>query len=327
MCRILYLVYKTQTLPHINLNPLKCSPRDCQHNPNIIILRLCNLFFDAFLSLDQKYGKRNISQLNSLLTHVVRDIFFKGLAALLLAGAITSASAQEGFYEKAKIFTLKNDPAGYQQRDNDIRFEGLYRKNVANSGFELVSVTKGSVNYNLDLNDTLIIRTPRVLRGRLIGICGLSFGITKNYRLDFVMFGDSHKRVPIGPVLYSKEIDSANIGLYGYLGHLQSPDAYVPVIISTKTHVGTGPITLKLIADVPVARVEYMISKCDNNNFSGYGAPITLNRSFDISEPITIKLNQLPAWATPGTIICVLVRVAGNNSDEHYSTSFKVVVY
>lgn len=252
----------------------------------------------------------------------------KFFAALLVLAPFFSFS-QTDVYMPAQKTALKSVDGGYSKRTTDERFEGLYSKNVASQGFELVSLTNGRLSFSLDKNDTLIFTAPDLGNYPKIGVSGTSFGLTRNYHLDFILPKGEIRKVPLSTVIQPKDIYSKNLGLFGYVGpNPDRPLCYIPINVLSKNQRKGSKTELVFAADFDISKVKYALAKVKpNGSCEGYAKATVLNL-FDVEsgQPINITLELLKKYPK-GSMVCVQVSAMSYGSKKYdYVKDIRILI-
>jgi hypothetical protein len=122
---------------------------------------------------------------------------------------------------------------GYQGRSNSPRCEGMYAANVAGPSFELVSLTKGRLEYDLDHPPVLRVR-PLVASATSLSVQAVGVVPGLYYRMDAELEPDRTLDWPVKEVLALRDIHAEAIGILGirYLPGRQP--TFIPLQVATQ---------------------------------------------------------------------------------------------
>ncbi|GGD82331.1 hypothetical protein GCM10011514_52970 [Emticicia aquatilis] len=201
---------------------------------------------------------------------------------------------------------------GYQKRTSDERYEGLFKTQISGSIIEVVSVTQGDIEYQMNSNEVLRVALPKIQNIKETKITGVSYGINMNYQIDMVINDGKSKQIPLREVILPQRISSNNLGIFGYIELPNSEMEYVPVIVSSKLNpTQNSEIKIKLASNVKISQVKWKYSVYKNGECNPTQPYIAINTSFEKEEAIELVIpNELKT-----TKICIEIQaqIAGNN--------------
>lgn len=122
---------------------------------------------------------------------------------------------------------------GYRERNGDARCEGFYEQQVSATGLELVSATIGSITFEPETHDRVIIDVPSVAtesaEALVVRVVGLPLGL--HYRLDAHASPGSTLTWPLGAVVEPSRLKSTDLGAFAYFSE-GSDRVIVPVRVA-----------------------------------------------------------------------------------------------
>jgi len=122
---------------------------------------------------------------------------------------------------------VQDDVLGYQPRE--MRCEGFYESKVAAPDFiEIMNFTKGKLDYNLSITDTIKI-TPQAGQDQVIRLRAKALPFHTYYRMDALIDSNAVLLWPVGDVLYKSEMSSDMIGVIGWFEDQNKVKTYVPL--------------------------------------------------------------------------------------------------
>ena len=159
--------------------------------------------------------------------------------------------------------TLKNlikpeNNISYKERSNDKRREGMYRKEYASGSLEIVSCTYGPVYYELRVDEVLKIECPKgISKSSSINVTGINFKMNKYYRMDMELAPGQQKKIPIKEVIRPENIATSKLGIYGYLGDIESPSKYIPLKVSSNVQNATDEVQILFVVDRTMKEISW----------------------------------------------------------------------
>jgi len=129
------------------------------------------------------------------------------------------------------------DAVGYQVRTDDERCEGFYRSPIRDAAIEIVSLTLGSVLYNLETDHSLTVSVPQSL-GTVAGeinIRSVALPLGVYYRMDARVASGGAMTWPLDHILKPAKLGAAAIGIFGWIGE-GKPELYMPVAVAVESN-------------------------------------------------------------------------------------------
>lgn len=203
-----------------------------------------------------------------------------------------------------------NGLLGYQSR-NGHHCEGLVTlTNSAGVDIDIISFTKGGLNYladpreKLTIENLLPVNVPLSIRGR-------NFNMYAHYRLDMDIRGRDSVVIPAATVIAKAHIAKDNMGIYAY-GKLGQKTIYSPVRIVSEIagRSADSLYTLCLLKNVTFKAMEYRYARCKNNDPGKYSAPIIVTEKQITGDKVKLVL---PPDMKNGTFLITVYYTLSSN--------------
>lgn len=124
----------------------------------------------------------------------------------------------------------KNPQTGYQWRGN--RCEGFFVSNIAGGDIQVINVTRGKLDYQLEEKEQIIVDCPNT--SKLINIRAVAIPPRFFYRMDAKIDKTAKQLLwDVKDVLYPAKVDAKQIGLFGWV-RKDGEVFYIPVRIGSK---------------------------------------------------------------------------------------------
>lgn len=182
---------------------------------------------------------------------------------------------------------------GYRSRSGDARCEGIFQQAVAGEELEIVSFTKGPLNYSLS-NDELRIKTYPMESTSALNVRGVNFGMGRSYRLDMLVPAGSNRIVPVDEVLGPNQIDPVHFGIVAFFENKTSKRTLVPLEISSKSFQSTRKSSFQLVfvSNVELTKIAWRYASSSDAICGAFGGYVERTGNFVRSTPIRIELPQ-----------------------------------
>ncbi|RYE26977.1 MAG: hypothetical protein EOP45_02655 [Sphingobacteriaceae bacterium] len=185
---------------------------------------------------------------------------------------------------------------GYQSRGNGDHCEGLVtHANSAGVDLEVVSFTKGSVNFYSSNTEAITIKNL-LNSPNPISVTGLNFNMSVHYRLDFGLPTNAAKTIDASTVIAKVPILKENMGVYGYVNENKEL-IFCPVKLSSKKIIQSAldsTYILQLLKNVTFKTLEYRYASYKNGDSGRFSDPNAIQPTEIKNDRILIRLpNQI----------------------------------
>lgn len=252
----------------------------------------------------------------------------KHFVLLLFVAALidTNSIAAQSRVNNTILNQALNGDDGYQLRQKDERYEGLYTRHVSGEVLDFVSCTIGCINYELRESEKLVIECRPLKTHKEIGVTGTSFGLNKNYHLDLLLKQGKKKTIPVKEVIAPKNIYPENLGIYGYVGDINEPSLYLPVRIISSLENGEENIEIIIVCNKQLTNVKWKFAPVSNNNSAVYSEgqePVKQGPFYKAESPIKLII-PFQSCAGSEVVIAIEAKAAGNPNT--INKSFKLFI-
>lgn len=183
-------------------------------------------------------------------------------------------------------------PLGYMQRAGDLRCEGFYRSPVAGIALELLSLTSGQIDIQLQPAGTLYITGPDIaaLKADKFRLQARALPLNTYYRMDAISQSGGRFRWPMSS-LYSANLTSDQIGVLGWLDQ-RGTKMYLPISLSdgTSSAVNRGTLIAVLRSSVDVEKLFWRTWPAAQQAAPTSGWETT-NSAYRAGQPIRVELH------------------------------------
>jgi hypothetical protein len=158
-----------------------------------------------------------------------------GLALVVVLVACSQAFAQGPTCKKVQAV---QGTTGYQARRGDQRCEGFYQSRVSGTSPDLLSLTVGPVDYQLNQHGVLRITAPDVsqLKSDQVHVEARALAPGTYYRMDATIRSAQSMTWPMAEVLEPEQLAPKKIGVVAWIEQ-NAHKIYIPVRVSD----GSGP--------------------------------------------------------------------------------------
>jgi hypothetical protein len=151
---------------------------------------------------------------------------------------------------------------GYQQRTTTARCEGMFESPVRAIDLEVVSFLIGSLTFNVDNDQQLVISVPQAsdLIDNEIHVRAVALPLQTYYRMDTVAAPGTTALWPILDVLKPQSLTAKQLGVFGWSGD-QADRTLIPVVVRTEGSSSPTDVQaeLKLRSPVDLERVNWRV--------------------------------------------------------------------
>jgi hypothetical protein len=176
--------------------------------------------------------------------------------ARLVAAAFIFALWSEalGQVRSCSRFQAVGGAAGYQLRPGDPRCEGFYQSPVAGESLELLSLTSGSIDYQISSDGSVHITAPNVgaLNFAEIQVQAKALPLGTYYLMESSIPSAGLMKWPMAPVLAPAKLTPDSIGVIGWVDR-DERKIFVPVLVSERPSLTS---TKKLIIAILRASID-----------------------------------------------------------------------
>ena len=155
-------------------------------------------------------------------------MFSKSLCRI--AACLLLLMAQAAFAQECDPSLQPSADKSVQYRPRKGRCEGLYEsfaKARGVSGLEVVGLTVGAFQFELDKKEVIEISSP-IVTDEPVNVRSVGIPLKTYFRLDAQLEPGQTLKWPVGDVLLPARLYAAQIGVYGWLGNNRE-EVYVPV--------------------------------------------------------------------------------------------------
>ena len=186
--------------------------------------------------------------------------------------------------------------SGYTARRGDSRCEGVYQSPVSATGLEVISVTLGPLDFDVELDDHLVVSMPDLgaLDADAIRVRAVALPLRTYYRMDTLVAPGQTMRWPVGAVLRPWDLTSDRLGVFGWIDHA-GDRVLVPVAVNPEDQSSADDasrVLIKLRSPVRLDRVVWR-EVADDGSVSDW-RPV-VERTVRGGEAIAFKLPAGPA--------------------------------
>lgn len=214
------------------------------------------------------------------------------LVVFCFIGTFQSAAAQLS----CSGVTAISGPTGYQRRSNADRCEGFFQQQVSGT-LEFLSLVKGTINYDLVSDKTLIVSAPNLnqFAGSQVFLTARALRPNTYYRMDAAIASGESFRWPLNPVLAT--LPSNAIGVVAWINR-DLGKYYVPVSVVSENVAtpATRPPSMILRASLDIELMKWRIRQEGGGDRTGDwitvgGALPTIIRA---GQPVSVELQGRP---------------------------------
>jgi hypothetical protein len=214
---------------------------------------------------------------------------------------------------------------GYQRRLNADRCEGFYQQQVSGS-LEFLSLVKGTINYDLASDRTLIVTTPNLSQfvGSQVFLTARALRPGTYYRMDAAVASGGTFRWPINAVLAPANLPSNAIGVVAWinrdLGKYYVPVSVIPENVATPA---SRPPVMILRSSLDIELLKWRSRQESGQNkirdwITVGGPQPTIIRA---GQPISLDLSGQPS----GSLV-VEIAVKYANQGKLETEPFRIIV-
>jgi hypothetical protein len=216
-------------------------------------------------------------------------------------------------------------PIGYQRRPNADRCEGFYQAQVSGT-LEFLSLVKGTINYDLVSDKTLIVSAPNLseLGGSQVFLTARALRAGTYYQMDAVMASGGTFRWELSAVLAPANLPSNTIGVVAWinrdLGKYYVPVSVVPENVATPA---SRPPLMILRSSLDIELLKWRSrQESGRDKISDWitigGAQPAIIRA---GQPVTVELRQQPSGLS---VVEIAVKYA--NQGKLQTEQFRLIV-
>lgn len=214
---------------------------------------------------------------------------------------------------------LEPEDSRFGYRDRGGRCEGFYNSNVSGFTLQVVSFTQGEISYVLNSNEKLRITAKPLQTVNEISLRGVNFSMSRNYRLDLSIEGGSSSDIPIKDVLLPNNLESKNLGLFGFV-EKSGFRYYVPVVpmsLLSKKVKEKEKLNLRLISNLDIKEITWRYAVSQNEKCGNYSDFIKPNsRLYHRNNPIDLEIPAILLEEKEDQFICIQVSIEALNGLE-----------
>ncbi len=213
---------------------------------------------------------------------------------------------------------------GYKSLAN--RCEGFYISKVSSGSLEVVSLTRGRLNYEWRTNVILEVTAPSAA-DRPVNIRAVAIPLKTYYRMDSVLLPGQQITWPLKDILYPGKLTSDRIGIFGWIGEQQEKE-FIPIrvrqIAPLKDQAKHEEDVANLVvrSSVDVDSFLWRLSARDMSRCLAFGAWQKIAQApRHAGAPVLI---QLPESDISAAGICVEVAAKERQSDNWLKLSLRI---
>jgi hypothetical protein len=213
---------------------------------------------------------------------------------------------------------------GYKPLTN--RCEGFYVSKVSSGSLEVVSLTRGRLDYEWRADVVLEVTAPAAA-DRPINIRAVAIPLKTYYRMDSQLSPGEDLTWPLRDILHPGKLTADRIGVFGWIGD-QGDKEFIPVRVrqiaplEDRTDQKADVATLVVRSSVDVDSFLWRVSERDGDRCLAYGGwQKILQAPRHAGAPVII---QLPEGDNSAQSLCVEVAAKERQSDDWLKLSLRI---